>query len=133
MTNRKNLWMKAARMGLAGAVLAGMIGLVQAQAPTGSSTPPDTSMGSQSSTNATSKQLRDDMMSGMMKMHEMKPTGDADKDFAHMMEHHHEQAVKMTQTYLKGAKDPQLKAWAEKSLQNQQKELAELQKIAPKD
>ena len=33
---------------------------------------------------------------------------------------------------LKGAKDPQLRAWAQKSLQSQQKELEELKKISPK-
>ena len=65
--------------------------------------------------------MHQEMMSGMQEMRGMEPTGDADKDFAHMMEHHHAQAVKMTQTYLKGAKNAQLKAWAEKSLQSQQK------------
>jgi uncharacterized protein (DUF305 family) len=79
----------------------------------------------------TSTSLHHDMMSGMKDMHAMKPTGDADADFAHMMEHHHAQAVKMTQTYLRGAKDPALKAWAQKSLKSQQQELDELRKIRP--
>jgi uncharacterized protein (DUF305 family) len=79
----------------------------------------------------TSTAMHHDMMSGMKEMHGMKPTGDADADFAHMMEHHHAQAVKMTQTYLRGAKDPALKAWAQKSLKSQQQELDELKKIRP--
>jgi uncharacterized protein (DUF305 family) len=79
----------------------------------------------------TSTAMHHDMMSGMKDMHAMKPTGDADADFAHMMEHHHAQAVKMTQTYLRGAKDPALKAWAQESLKSQQQELDELRKIRP--
>ncbi len=92
--------------------------------------PPTTSSTSEmQAPQSTSMAMHHDMMSGMKEMHGMKPTGDADKDFAHMMEHHHAQAVKMTQTYLKGAKNPQLKAWAEKSLKSQQQELDELKKI----
>ena len=79
----------------------------------------------------TSTAMHHDMMSGMKDMHAMKPTGDADADFAHMMEHHHAQAVKTTQTYLRGAKDPALKAWAQKTLKSQQQELDELRKIWP--
>ena len=79
----------------------------------------------------TSTAMHHEMMSGMKDMHGMKPTGDADAYFAHMMEHHHAQAVKMTQTYLRGAKDPALKAWAQKSLKSQQQELDELRKIRP--
>ncbi len=78
---------------------------------------------------ATSTAMHHDMMTGMQEMHGMKPTGDADRDFAHMMEHHHAPAVQMTQTYLKGAKNAQLRTWADKSLKNQQKELDELKKI----
>jgi hypothetical protein len=76
-----------------------------------------------------SMQMHKAMMDGMTEMHGMKPTGNPDKDFAHMMEHHHAQAVKMTESYLKGAKDPQLKAWAEKTLRSQQQELEDLRKL----
>lgn len=108
---------------VAGALTVATAGLAQTQPSTGSAS---------QSTSTASHQMHQDMMSGMSKMHEMKPSGDADKDYAHMMQHHHEQAVKMTQSYLRGAKDPQLKAWAQKTLQSQQKELAELKKVAPK-
>jgi uncharacterized protein (DUF305 family) len=81
-----------------------------------------------SSTSA-STQMHAAMMDGMKEMHSMQPSGDADKDFAAMMEHHHAQAVKMTQAYLKGAKDQRLKAWAQKTLDSQQKELKELRAL----
>jgi uncharacterized protein (DUF305 family) len=97
-----------------------------AQAADPSSSPSTTSA---QDSQSTSMAMHHDMMSGMKEMHGMKPTGDADKDFAHMMEHHHAQAVKMTETYLKGAKNAQLKAWAEKSVKNQQKEIDELKNI----
>ena len=78
---------------------------------------------------STSMRMHEVMMDGMKEMHSMRPTGDADRDFARMMEHHHAQAVKMTQAYLKGAKDPELKSWAQKSLDSQQKELKELRAL----
>ena len=92
-----------------------------------------TSSGSSAATSANgasaSKQMHHTMMQGMEKMQSMQPSGDPDKDFATMMEHHHTQAVKMTQAYLTDAKNPQLKAWAQKSLKSQKKELQELQSL----
>lgn len=81
---------------------------------------------SASGKDSTSMRMHETMMDGMKEMHSMQPTGDADQDFARMMEHHHAQAVKMTQAYLKGARDPKLKSWAQRSLDSQQKELKEL-------
>jgi uncharacterized protein (DUF305 family) len=81
------------------------------------------------SSDPASMKMHQVMMDGMKDMHSMKPTGDADKDFATMMEHHHAQAVKMTQAYLQGAKDPKLKAWAQKTLDSQRKELKELRAL----
>jgi uncharacterized protein (DUF305 family) len=83
--------------------------------------------------NAAAMQMHQAMQDSMKEMHALQPTGDPDRDFAAMMEHHHKQAVKMTQAYLKGAKDPKLTSWAQKSLQSQQKELEELRalKMAP--
>ena len=63
-----------------------------------------------------SKQLQQAMAQGMDEMNAMRLTGDADRDFAMMMAHHHAQAVKMAQAYLAGAKDARLRAWAQKSL-----------------
>ena len=84
---------------------------------------------SSSGKDSTSMRMHEAMMDGMKEMHSMRPTGDADKDFARMMEHHHAQAVKMTEAYLKGAKDPKLMSWARKSLDSQQKELKELRAL----
>lgn len=108
---------------IATAALLALTGPAQAADPA----TPSTEQGSKN----TSTAMHHEMMSGMKEMHAMKPTGDADADFAHMMDHHHAQAVKMTQTYLRGAKDPELKAWAEKTLKSQQQELDELRKIRP--
>lgn len=92
-----------------------------------------TSSGSSAATSvngaSASKQMHHTMMQGMKEMQSMPPSGDPDQDFATMMEHHHAQAVKMTQAYLKDAKDPQLKAWAQKSLNSQKQELQELQSL----
>ena len=63
-------------------------------------------------------------MTGMMEqMKGMKPTGDADYDFAMMMKHHHEGAVKMAQAELSGGTDADIKAKAEKIIDDQQKEI----------
>jgi uncharacterized protein (DUF305 family) len=74
-----------------------------------------------------SMQMHQVMMDGMKQMQSMQPSGDVDQDYAKMIEKHHAQAVRMTQAYLKGAKDPKLKAWAQKSLESQQQELEQLQ------
>jgi uncharacterized protein (DUF305 family) len=79
-----------------------------------------------SGADSASVQMHHQMMDGMKQMQSMQPSGDIDRDYAKMIEQHHAQAVKMTQAYLKGAKDPQLKSWAQKSLDSQQKELKEL-------
>lgn len=74
-------------------------------------------------------QMHRAMMDGMEEMRSIRTTGDADQDFATMMEHHHAQAVKLTQVYLKGGRDPKLRSWAQKSLDSQQKELSELRAL----
>ena len=113
---------------LVAAIALGVSGAATAQnAPAAREAP----MAAQSST-AASKALHAEMMSGMGAMHQMKPSGDVDKDFAHMMQHHHQQAVRMTQAYLKGAQYPRLKAWAQKSMEGQQHELEELKRISPR-
>ena len=63
-------------------------------------------------------------MYGMMEQTKsMKPTGDADYDFAMMMKHHHEGAVKMAQAELSGGTDADLKSKAQKIIDDQQKEI----------
>ncbi|WP_232539919.1 DUF305 domain-containing protein [Azohydromonas aeria] len=68
------------------------------------------------------------MMQGMESMRQMKPTGDADRDFAAMMKMHHQQAVEMSQAYLQQAKSPELRQMAQKIIRDQQKEIAQLDK-----
>jgi uncharacterized protein (DUF305 family) len=61
-------------------------------------------------------------------MQQIKPTGDADRDFATMMRMHHQQAVEMSQAYLKQAKSPELKKMAQKIVQDQKREIAQFDK-----
>ena len=68
------------------------------------------------------------MMSGMQMMQSMKPTGDTDKDFASMMRAHHQQAVGMAKVQLEHGKSAELKAMARKMIEDQQKEIAQLDK-----
>lgn len=68
------------------------------------------------------------MMSGMQMMQSMKPTGDTDKDFAAMMRAHHQQAIGMAKIELEHGKSPELKAMARKLIDEQQKEIAQLDK-----
>ncbi|WP_066342365.1 DUF305 domain-containing protein [Azohydromonas lata] len=75
-----------------------------------------------------SSDMHGTMMRGMEAMQQMKPTGDADRDFATMMKMHHQQAVEMSQAYLKQAKSPELKKMAQKIVQDQQKEIAQFDK-----
>lgn len=72
-----------------------------------------------------SKNMHDVMMKGMADMKGMKMTGDADHDFATMMRHHHVDGVAMAEAYLKGAKDPEMRAKAEKIIAEQKQDIAE--------
>lgn len=65
-----------------------------------------------------------DMM--MKHMGEKKMTGNVDKDFAMMMIHHHEAAVKMAKDELSQGKNAALKKMAQKIVQDQTKEIADL-------
>jgi len=73
-----------------------------------------------------SSEMHQSMMSGMQEMQSMKPTGNVDKDFAMMMRMHHQQAIQMAKTELARGKSPELKAMAQKIVQDQAKEIAEL-------
>lgn len=69
-------------------------------------------------------------MDGMRKMNrEMrKPmTGDPDQDFARMMLPHHRGAVDMAKVQLKYGKDPELRAMAQKIVDDQTREIGQLQ------
>ena len=58
----------------------------------------------------------------------MPMTGDVDKDFASMMQMHHRQAIEMVDVLLAHGDDEVLKAMARKMKQQQQQEIAELEK-----
>lgn len=66
-----------------------------------------------------------DNMTSMMKMPE--PTGSTDKDFAAMMVKHHKDGIMMGQAILKYAKIPKFKSMAEKMIDDQQKDIKELE------
>lgn len=54
-------------------------------------------------------------------------TGDADRDFAQMMAPHHQGAIDMARVELQYGKDPDLKAMAQKLIDDQSKEIRQLQ------
>jgi uncharacterized protein (DUF305 family) len=61
----------------------------------------------------------------MMDAMNMKPSGDADKDFAMMMIPHHQGAIEMAKIELEYGKDPTLKKMAKKIIDAQEKEIKE--------
>jgi uncharacterized protein (DUF305 family) len=66
----------------------------------------------------------------MAKMNAMKPMGNTDHDFAHMMMEHHKGAVAMADIELRDGKDATMRQMAEKINADQQKEVGELEPIA---
>ncbi|MFS2008750.1 DUF305 domain-containing protein [Azospirillum sp. CT11-132] len=69
-------------------------------------------------------------MQSMQKMNRdmRKPmTGNADQDFARMMAAHHQGAIDMARVELQYGKDPDLKAMAQKMVDDQTKEVQQLQ------
>ena len=61
-------------------------------------------------------------------MEEMHMTGDLEQDFAMMMIPHHQGAIDMARAYLLEGNDPELRRMAEKMIEEQEKEIQELQK-----
>jgi uncharacterized protein (DUF305 family) len=62
-------------------------------------------------------------MQTMMKDMNVKPTGDADKDFVDMMLPHHQGAVAMAEVELRYGKDPMLRELATSIVAAQEKEI----------
>jgi uncharacterized protein (DUF305 family) len=75
-----------------------------------------------------SQELHKTMMEGMQSMHDMKMTGDTDRDFASMMIKHHEQAIAMSKAQLKSGKDPEVKRKANEIIAASEKDIADLNK-----
>lgn len=73
-----------------------------------------------------------DMMSAMAKMRaqmeSMKMTGNVDEDFAMMMRTHHQGAIDMSKIELANGKDRELRKMAQKTIDDQTKEIAKLDK-----
>jgi len=72
-------------------------------------------------------------MEKMMADMHMEPSGDADKDFAMMMIPHHQGAIDMAKVELEYGDDPQMRAVAEKVIEAQEKEIAELKEWLAKN
>lgn len=53
-------------------------------------------------------------------------TGNPDRDFAAMMIPHHQGALDMSRAYLQEGKDPEMRRMAEKTIQDQEKDIREL-------
>ena len=66
----------------------------------------------------------------MQQMNASKPIGNTDHDFAHMMMAHHQGAVAMSEILLRDGKDATMRQMAEKIKADQQKEIADLDKVA---
>ncbi|HEX8377291.1 MAG TPA: DUF305 domain-containing protein, partial [Pedobacter sp.] len=68
----------------------------------------------------------------MQEMHVAKPTGNNDIDFAVMMLEHHKGAVEMSKVEVDKGKNAELKAFAQKVIDDQNKEIAFLQDFISK-
>jgi uncharacterized protein (DUF305 family) len=76
--------------------------------------------------NAGNADFMDIMNRGMQEMKAIKTTGNPDNDFAAMMKAHHMSAIEAAQAEIASGSDQSIKAMAQKMLDDQQKEVAEL-------
>lgn len=74
-------------------------------------------------------ELQKEMSKMSDKMKGMQMTGNMDKDFATMMSSHHEDGISMNKVELKNGMSDRLKQMAQKSISDQQKDIAELKKL----
>lgn len=77
-------------------------------------------------TPANSMSLMDMMNKNMQGMKAVQSTGNPDNDFAVLMKAHHMGGLEMAQAEIANGTDPEMKAMAQKMLDAQQKEIAEL-------
>lgn len=79
---------------------------------------------------AAMQQHRPEMRQAMEKMNRdmtgVPMTGNPDRDFAAMMVPHHQGALDMARVYLREGKDPEMRRMAEKTIQDQEKDINEL-------
>ena len=76
--------------------------------------------------NSPSDKLPRSTESATSSMQGLKLSGDTDKDFAMMMKMHHQQAIEMAKVEMQSGKSAQLKAMAQKMIDDQSKEIGEL-------
>lgn len=74
----------------------------------------------------TASSLHEVMQKSAQKMQAMKMTGDVDHDFVMAMRDHHMDGIEMAKVALAQGKDAQAKAFAKRIIQNQTKEIKEL-------
>ena len=72
-------------------------------------------------------ELQKSMTKMMDKMKSMQMSGDIDKDFATMMSSHHQDGIDMAKMELKNGMSAELKKMAQKSIDDQQKDIKEFQ------
>lgn len=79
---------------------------------------------------AAMQQHRPEMRQAMEKMNRdmtgAPMTGNPDRDFAAMMVPHHQGALDMARAYLQEGKDPEMRRMAEKTIQDQEKDIRDL-------
>jgi uncharacterized protein (DUF305 family) len=125
---------KSAFRTLSAAALLGMSSLVFAQAnPAQHAMPPGHMMMQQAPqamgaapASPGSRELHQSMMSGMQDMQRRPLQGDVDTDFIRMMRQHHLQGIEMARIELQRGDDAEAKRMAQKIIDNQQKEVAEM-------
>lgn len=67
----------------------------------------------------------------MQQMHlSMLKSGDVDQNFAEMMVRHHQQGIEMARAQVANGRDAQMRQHAEKIIEEQQKEIAELRRLS---
>jgi uncharacterized protein (DUF305 family) len=73
-----------------------------------------------------SGELHNHMVKAAGEMRSMPMSGDVDHDFVSAMRKHHQHGVEMAQIALRSAKDPEARAFAQRVVTEQKKEIAEL-------
>lgn len=79
-----------------------------------------------------SKKMMKNMQEMENKMKSMKMTGDVDKDFTKMMIEHHKDGIEMAKAEVAHGKNQEMKSMAQKMIQDQQKDINDLQKLVAK-
>ncbi|HET6398193.1 MAG TPA: DUF305 domain-containing protein [Candidatus Thermoplasmatota archaeon] len=75
-----------------------------------------------------SHELHEHMLKSSEEMKTMEMSGDLDRDFVQSMLTHHRHGVEMAQIQLENGKDAKAKEFARKVVQNQKKEIKELER-----